>query len=264
MTIFVNSLTKRPRVIAAKMVPRPTPTKSWNTRYDMMNAEATKTMSNTHMTLSNLILVTWCMARTSPSSASIETLASTSSTIPNPMMAVLRTTSTHCSRRAVTTHGSTSISTRSTNMLNMRVNGSWLRVMRMRLRSLIRAHSRMMHMEYTMNSVIPKDSPVAWLTTFGSDAIGDAPWTALTDRTTPTDMTRSETIISNRSFLKVGREVTDRRRLSDIAILSFSQSILRWIRRLTSISSVVHPRNGPAGNDGSFCVLSILRIGLKR
>ena len=133
-------------------------------------------------------------------------------------------------------------------MLNMRVNGSWLRVMRMRLRSLIRAHSRMMHIEYTMKSVIPRDSPVAWLTTFGSDAIGEAPWTALTDRTTPTDMTRSEIIISNRSFLKVGRDVTDRRRLSDIAILSFSQSILRWARRLTSISSVGHPRNGLTGN----------------
>ena len=58
-----------------------------------------------------------------------------------------------------------------------------------------------------MNTVVPRDIPTTPLRTFGSETMGEAPICALTVSTTPNDITRTETIISTRSFLKVGLAV---------------------------------------------------------
>ena len=115
-----------------------------------------------------------------------------------------------------------------TNRLNSIENGSWLRVRRILLRSLMMAHSITMNRVYTMNMVVPRDSPVMPLMTFGSETMGDAPMDAFTVSTTPNDITRTDATISTRSFLKVGLAITGVY-LSGAPILSMNPSPIQYI-----------------------------------
>lgn len=96
MTAFVKRLTNSPTANMAKTVPRPTPRMSPNSANDSAKADATNATSNMIRTLSIGTLVTSCIARTSPSSASMDTFASTSRTMPKPMSMVLSTRNAHC------------------------------------------------------------------------------------------------------------------------------------------------------------------------
>ena len=117
-------------------------------------------------------------------------------------------TRAHRSTGPETSHPPSIQTIRSTNRLNIIVNGSWLKVSRILDRSLMIAHWMTMKAMYTMRTVVPRDIPSTLLRTLGSDTMGDAPMDAFTVMTTPKDMTNTETTISRRSFLKVGLLVT--------------------------------------------------------
>ena len=160
------------------------------------------------MTLSSLTPVNWLMDRTRPSSASMEMFASISRTQPNPMTAVPTITRIQRPRSPVTSQSPSIHTMMSTNRLNSIENGSWLSVRTILPRSRRSAHSTRMNSVYTMKIIVPIERPAAWLSTVGSDTIGDAPIPAFTVRTTPRDSTKTETTISTMSFLNVGLAVS--------------------------------------------------------
>ena len=90
-----------------------------------------------------------------------------------------------------------------------------------------------------MTIVVPRLSPDIRLMTYGRDEIGDVPCIALTDRTTPAAMTKTEAIISSTS-MAVGLRYLDVTTPMESIFVLLVSIILFWTTSALILSTLVY------------------------